>query len=109
MILVISESLNHFQHFLGAVILTIKQKEQQKERGLGGKRCVRKSISMTNDTEFKLKKLAISCDMSPAELASYILEKTLNNPEAVTNLQKRFNKHEQYWCYPVSFNGKIQY
>lgn len=78
-------------------------------RGVGGKRCVRRSVSMTNDTDQKLKKLAISCNMKQAELASLIIEKTLNTPEAVTNLQRRFNSNDQYWVYPVLINGEVKY
>lgn len=78
-------------------------------RGVGGKRCVRRSVSMTNDTDQKLKKLAISCNMKQAELASLIIKKTLNNPEAVTNLQRRFNLNDQYWVYPVLINGEVKY
>ena len=78
-------------------------------RGVGGKRCSRRAISLSNDVDIKLKKLAISCDMPPATLAALIVEETLNSANAVTNLQKVYNKNEHYWCYPVVFNGKIQY
>ena len=47
--------------------------------------------------------------MTKAELMAYIVERTLNSPEAVTNLQKHFNKDQKYWVYPTKVNGETYY
>jgi hypothetical protein len=78
-------------------------------RGLGGKRVVRFSVSVSNDYDSKLKKLAISCDQSRAEMANMILEIGLSSPELVEKLQDRYNKNPTYKVKPIRINSELYY
>ena len=79
------------------------------KKGIGGKRIVRKSISLSNEFDTKLKKLAISCDIPPATLAGLLVELSLDSPSVIKYLQDKYNKDETYKIYPVKANGKIIY
>ncbi|MEW9674283.1 hypothetical protein [Ammoniphilus sp. 3BR4] len=79
------------------------------KRGVGAKRCVRKSISITSEIEGKLNRLAVSCNMTPAELASVVLEDGLNSVNYINFLQDKYNKNPQYRVTPIRENSKITY
>lgn len=81
-----------------------------KTKGLGGKRCCRFSISVSNDTEKKLDALAISVGFSRSELCDYLLQTCVNSPDYVYALQERYNVNEKYKVYPTVINagGKQQ-
>lgn len=81
----------------------------KEERGTGGKRCIRKSVSLTNDLNSKAKKLAVSCDLSQAELLSIIIELNLNSVSVIDFLQTKYNKDDQYRLIPIEINGKLHY
>jgi len=82
---------------------------EKSKRGVGPKRCVRKSISMTNETEGKLNRLAVACHMSPAELATILLEAGLNSEGLIQWLQNKYNRNPQYRVIPIKENGRIIY
>ncbi|MGM0924013.1 MAG: ribbon-helix-helix domain-containing protein [Bacillota bacterium] len=81
-----------------------------KTKGLGGKRCCRFSISVSNDTEKKLDALAVSTGFSRSELADYLLQACVNSPDFVYALQEKHNVNEKYKVYPTIINvgGKQQ-
>ncbi len=78
------------------------------DRGVGGKRCNRRSISMTNLTNTRAKKLAVSCDMPVAKFLAMLIEDMLNNQSVVEHYQDKYNKNPQYRVKPIviSQNGK---
>ncbi|MFB5664395.1 hypothetical protein [Alteribacillus sp. HJP-4] len=78
-------------------------------RGLGGKRCIRKSVSLTNDQDKKSKLLAISCDMSQAELLSLMIKISLDSPNLINVLQDRYNKNEKFKVFPGHVNGNVEF
>lgn len=78
-------------------------------RCMGGKRCVRRAISLSNAYDLKLKKLSTSCDFPPATLASMIIQYALDSPEFIMSVQKQFNKNKHYWVTPVNSQGEITY
>lgn len=79
------------------------------KKGAGGKRCVRKSVSLTNDQDKKAKLLATSCNMSQAELLSLVIHISLNSPNLVNTLQDKYNVHEQYKVTPGTIQGELVY
>lgn len=78
-------------------------------RGLGGKRCCRIGINITNKTNSKLSKLAIACGLKPTTLAAMLVERSLDDPLLVSKLQQEFNKHAAYKVIPVKRNGETVY
>lgn len=88
----------------------IKNRSQvQKEKCLGGKRCVRFSISINNEYNKKLSMLATSCDMTKSEMADQLLRIALDSPSVIEWLQDKFNKVEQYRVKPLTINNKVVY
>lgn len=79
------------------------------KRGFGGKRCVRKSVSLTMDQDKKSKLLATSCNMSQAELLSLVIQVSLNSPNLINMLQEKYNVNEQYRVIPTEINGDLEY
>lgn len=80
----------------------------QSDRGVGGKRCNRRSVSMTNLTDTRAKKLAVSCDLPVAKFLSMLIDDMLNNQVVVEYYQEKYNKNPQYLVKPIiiSQNGK---
>lgn len=78
-------------------------------KGLGGKRVNRVGLSLSNDHALKLNRLSTSCEMKPTTLAGLILERCLDNPQFVFELQKEFCKYAAYRVLPVNKNGSVQY
>lgn len=89
---------------------TIKNRsESARERSLGGKRCVRYSISINNEYNKKLSMLAVSCGMTKSEMSDQLLRIALDSPNVVNWLQDQFNKVEQYRVKPLIINNKVVY
>ncbi|TDK54750.1 ribbon-helix-helix protein, CopG family [Bacillus salipaludis] len=86
-----------------------KRSEAAKERNLGGKRCVRFSISINNEYDRKLSKLAISCGMTKSEMSDQLLRIALDSPNVLDWLQQKFNKIEEYKVRPTVINNKVYY
>jgi hypothetical protein len=87
----------------------VATKTSNRNRCLGIKRCVRYSVSVTNETDRKLTKLAKSCEMSKSEMTDVILEIGLRSPELIEKLQDRYNKDERIKLHPVIINNILQY
>lgn len=85
------------------------KKEAASTRNLGGKRCVRYSISINNEYNRKLSMLATSCGMTKSEMSDQLLRFALDSPSLIEWLQNKFNKVEQYRVKPLDINGKIVY
>lgn len=78
-----------------------KASKAAKERCLGGKRCVRVSVSIQTDYDSKLTRLATSCGMAKATLADALLRVALDSPPLIDWLQEKYNKNEQYLVKPI--------
>ncbi|MGM0846921.1 MAG: hypothetical protein ACQEUT_18335 [Bacillota bacterium] len=89
---------------------TVETRSQSaKKRSLGGKRCVRFSVSVTNDSDRKLSKLAVSCGMTKSELADQLIIFALHSPNVIDHLQNKYNKVEEYKVHPVVINNDLYY
>jgi hypothetical protein len=53
------------------------------------------------DSHRKLKKLAISCNMTKTNLAERFLVMALNNPDIIKHFQDIYNLEEQYRITPI--------
>ncbi|MDT9027475.1 hypothetical protein [Rossellomorea yichunensis] len=69
----------------------------------------RVNASLDNDTHEKLKKLAISCDMTKTMLAAELLKMCVNHLDIIDFYQKNYNKNDQYRVIPVKKDGKVLY
>ena len=78
-------------------------------KGLGGKRINRVNLSVDNNINQKLNKLAIACNMKPTTLAAVIIEKMLNNPEFISSLQDEYGVHSAYRVIPLHVKGRLEY
>ena len=65
-------------------------------KGLGGKKVNRVNVSMTNRMNQKLNKLATACNMRPTTLACLLIEKSLDNVQLISDLQREFAIHTAY-------------
>ncbi len=70
---------------------------------------IRVNASLDQDTHDKLKKLAISCDMTKTMLSAEIMKLVVNHIDFIDFLQKKYNKQEQYRVIPVRKDGKTYY
>jgi hypothetical protein len=78
-------------------------------KGLGGKKVNRVNVSMTNKYSLKLNRLATACNMKPTTLAGMLIEKCLDNPQVITDLQREFCTHSAYKVLLVQKNGELHY
>ncbi|MEF7566378.1 hypothetical protein V4V35_25655 [Bacillus infantis] len=78
-------------------------------KGLGGKKVNRVNVSITNASLSKLNKLATACSVKPTTLAGMLIDRSLDNPQLVSELQKEFAVHTAYKVLPVRRNGETQY
>lgn len=74
-----------------------------------GNKKIRVNASLDQDTHNKLKKLAISCDMTKTMLAYEIIKLAVNHTDIIEFLQNRYNKDDQYRIVPIKENGKTHY
>lgn len=79
------------------------------KRGIGRGRIVRRSVSLSNEYDSKLKKLAISCSMPPATLMCLLVEYCLDSPTLIHLLQDQYNRIPQYKVIPIRDGNKIIY
>lgn len=77
---------------------------EKESRGLGGKRCVRRNISITSELESKLKRLSIACDLPASTVATIILETGLNSENLINWLQDKYNKKKEWRTTPIIQN-----
>ncbi|KAF2423370.1 hypothetical protein NSQ76_20545 [Bacillus sp. FSL M8-0256] len=85
---------------------TINQVEERKVRS---DKKTRVSPSLDSDTHKKLKKLAISCDMTKTQLSGEILKMALNNESVIDWFQKKYNKDDSYRIILARINGVLHY
>lgn len=78
-------------------------------KGLGNKKVNRRSVSLSNEYDSKLMKLATACKSKPASIASYLLEHCLDNIELVNQLQDQHCTQKAYRIRAVKHNGKVIY
>jgi hypothetical protein len=83
--------------------------EAARERNLGNKRCVRFSISITNEYDRKLSRLSTSCGMTKSEMSDQLLRIALDSPNVIEWLQNQYNKVEEYKVRPTVINNKVYY
>lgn len=82
---------------------------RKKEDKVRSDQKIRVNASLDQDTHDKLKKLAISCDMTKTMLSAEIIKVVVNHIEFIDFLQKKYNKQEQYRVIPVRQDGKTYY
>lgn len=78
-------------------------------KGLGGKKVNRVNISLTNEVNKKLTRLAKSCEMKHTTLAALLVEMCLDDPVMINKLQSHYNVYPAYKIVPVHHNGKTEY
>jgi hypothetical protein len=69
----------------------------------------RVNASLDKDTHDKLKKLAISCDMTKTMLAAEIIEMAVNHEGIIDWFQNQYNQNDAYRVIPVQQAGKLYY
>jgi hypothetical protein len=77
--------------------------------GLGNKLVNRIGLNLSNEYNNKLKKLAISCNLKPTELARHIVESMLDDYSFVNQLQEERNTVSAYRILLINKNGKRLY
>ncbi|MCU9601745.1 hypothetical protein [Pallidibacillus thermolactis] len=88
-------------------MIKIDKKKTKKE--LHGNKKIRVNASLDKDTHDKLKKLAISCDMTKTMLAYEIIKLAVNHVDIIDFFQDRYNQDERYRIIPVRKDGKTYY
>ncbi|KMY49582.1 hypothetical protein [Peribacillus loiseleuriae] len=70
-------------------------------KGLGNKKVNRVGVSLSNAFNQKLNKLAVACNMKPTTLAGLLIERSLNNPRLISDLQNEHAVHTAYKVLPI--------
>jgi hypothetical protein len=78
-------------------------------KGLGGKKINRVNVSMTNKYSLKLNRLATACNMKPTTLAGKLIEKCLDDPRVVMELQKELCTQSAYKVVLVNNGEELHY
>jgi hypothetical protein len=78
-------------------------------KGLGGKKVNRVNLSMTNKLSLKLNRLATACNMKPTTLAGLLIERCLNDPRIVSELQKDYCTEKAYKLVFINNQGELNY
>ncbi|RHW37336.1 hypothetical protein D1B31_16360 [Neobacillus notoginsengisoli] len=78
-------------------------------KGLGGKKVNRVNVSLSNEFNRKLNRLATACNMRPTTLAGLLVERCLDSAEVIVELQKQYCLHSAYKIMPVKRNGELSY
>jgi hypothetical protein len=78
-------------------------------KGLGGKKVNRVNVSMTNKLSLKLNRLATACNMKPTTLAGLLVERCLNDPRIVSELQKEYCTEKAYKLVFINNHGELNY
>lgn len=77
-------------------------------KGLGNKKVNRVNVSLTNDYDSKLRRLAIACNMRPTTLAALLIELSLDSSALISYLQENYNVHKAYRVLPVESRDGIE-
>jgi hypothetical protein len=78
-------------------------------KGLGGKRINRVNISLSNKNSLKLNRLATACNLKPTTLAGLFIEKCLDNPQLVAEMQKEYCTQSAYRVLLINKGGELHY
>lgn len=70
---------------------------------------VRVMLSISQENDAKLKRLAIACDKAKSTLGNEIVEWALNNEQFIDFFQRKFNASDELRVVPIKQNGKIYY
>lgn len=65
--------------------------------------------NLPQDVHDKLKKLAISCDMTKTKMAEKIITIMVNDPKFITHIQDIYNKESFYRITPIVEKGKVDF
>jgi len=84
----------------------LKMKDDKKPRS---DKKIRVNSSLDSDTHEKLKKLAVSCNMTKTMLSAEIIKIVVNHVEFIEWFQGKYNKNEQYKVFPIRKDGKTYY
>jgi hypothetical protein len=77
--------------------------------GCGNKKVNRVNMSLSNHYDTNLRRLATACGMYHTTLAGLILEKCLDSPILVQELQNEYCIQKAYKVVLVKKDGKIHY
>jgi hypothetical protein len=77
-------------------------------KGLGGKKINRVNVSLSNRLDSKLRRLATACNMKPTTLATLFIEKGMNDPMLVSELQSEYCTQSAYRVIVVN-NGELNF
>jgi hypothetical protein len=78
-------------------------------KGLGNKKINRVNVSLSNRYSSKLNRLAVACNMKPTSLACFLIEKCLDDPQLITELQNEYGVFNAYKVVPINHQGEIIY
>jgi hypothetical protein len=78
-------------------------------KGLGNKKVNRVGVSLTNEYDNKLRKLATSCGKKHTELAGLIIERCLDDTKVVDELQELYCLQKAYKVVLINKNGRVFY
>jgi len=70
---------------------------------------VRVMLSLSQENEVKLKRLAVACDMAKSTLGNEIVDWALNNEQFIDFFQRKFHASDELRVVPIKQNGKISY
>lgn len=79
-------------------------------KGCGGKKVARVNVSLSNQHETKLNRLATACQKRPTTLAGMLIEMCLDSPEVISMLQEKYNVYTAYKVLPLEnyVTGEIE-
>lgn len=78
-------------------------------KGLGGKKINRVGLSISNEYDSKLRKLATACNMKHTTLAGLLVEMSLDNVQLINDLQNEYCLQRAYRVRLVRGNGELHY
>jgi hypothetical protein len=84
----------------------MRQTEERKERS---DKKIRVGASLDQDTHEKLKKLAVSCDMTKTNLAAELIKMCVNHTDIIDFFQDKYNVNDKYRVIYIRDKGKIVY
>lgn len=70
---------------------------------------VRVNITTDQDSHQKLKKLAVSCEMTKTALAEEIVRMAVNHVDIIDYFQNKYNQEAKYLVKPTKKDGKLVY
>jgi hypothetical protein len=93
-------NVNHFSKGVQSLI---------EGKGCGNKKINRVNMSLSNHYDTNLRRLATACGMYHTTLAGIIIEKSLDSPAMVQELQNEYCIQKAYKVVLVKKDGKIYY